>query len=111
MLGCVSYGVFSVDTHNLEVDIQSSIGIYFILTVQAWIALMQQPQNGGAIADHRRALLFYIFITFALMTISFAANVKYTEMIWIDLRDISGGPLTLIQNETDYSINVLALST
>ncbi|KIK40572.1 hypothetical protein CY34DRAFT_87113 [Suillus luteus UH-Slu-Lm8-n1] len=93
MLGCVSYG------------------IYFLLTVQAWIALMQQPQNGGAIADHRRVLLFYIFITFALMTISFAANAKYTEMIWIDLRDIPGGPLTLIRNETDYSINVLALST
>lgn len=111
MLGCVSYGVSSVDTHNLEVDIHSTIGIYFLLTVQAWIALMQQPQNGGAIADHRRALLFYIFITFALMTISFAANAKYTEMIWIDLRDIPGGPLTLIRNETDYSINVLALST
>jgi hypothetical protein len=72
---------------------------------------MQRPRNGGAIADHRRALLFYIFITFVLMTISFAANAKYTEMIWIDLRDIPGGPLTLIQNELDYSINVLALST
>lgn len=93
LLGCISYG------------------IYFLLTVQAWIALMQRPQNGGAIADHRRALLFYIFVTFALMTISFAANAKYTEMIWIDLRDIPGGPLTLIQNELNYSINVLALST
>jgi hypothetical protein len=72
---------------------------------------VQRPQNGGAIAEHRSALLFYIFITFVLMTISFAANAKYTEMIWIDLRDIPGGPLTLIQNELDYSINVLALST
>ncbi|KAG2130882.1 hypothetical protein DEU56DRAFT_982003 [Suillus clintonianus] len=32
-------------------------------------------------------------------------------MIWIDLRDTPGGPLTLIQNETDYTINDLALST
>ncbi|KAG2338742.1 hypothetical protein BDR05DRAFT_679031 [Suillus weaverae] len=93
LLGCVSYG------------------IYFFLTVQACIALTQRPRYGGAIAYHRRALLFYIFITFALGTISFAANAKYTEMIWIDLRDTPGGPLTLIENETDYSINVLALST
>ncbi|KAG1727025.1 hypothetical protein EDB19DRAFT_204435 [Suillus lakei] len=93
LLGCVSYG------------------IYFFLTVQAWVALMQRPRYGGTIADHRRALLFYVFITFVLMSISFAANARYTEMIWIDLRNTYGGPLTLIENETDYSINVLALST
>ncbi|KAG1736651.1 uncharacterized protein EDB91DRAFT_1055555 [Suillus paluster] len=88
-----------------------SYGIYFLLTVQAWIALMQRPRYGGKIAGHRRVLLFYIFITFVLETISFAANARYTEMIWIDLRDTPGGPLTLIENEMAYSINVVALST
>ncbi|KAG2342641.1 hypothetical protein BDR05DRAFT_934543 [Suillus weaverae] len=86
-------------------------GIFFLLTVQAWIALMQQPRYGGKIADHRYALLFYVFITFVLGTTSFGVNVKYTEMIWIDLRDAPGGPLALIEGYMSYRINFIALVT
>ncbi|KAG1816489.1 uncharacterized protein BJ212DRAFT_1480934 [Suillus subaureus] len=93
LLGCVSYGAF------------------FLLTVQSCIALMRRPRHGGKIRGHRVALLFYVVITFILITISVAANAKYTEMIWIDLRDAPGGPLALIENEMPYSINVLALSS
>ncbi|KAG1746953.1 hypothetical protein EDB19DRAFT_335202 [Suillus lakei] len=85
-------------------------GIFFLLTMQAWIALMQRPRHGGKIADHRRALLFYVFITFVLGTISFGVNAKYTEMIWIDDRNAPGGPLALIEDYMNYRINVLALS-
>ncbi|KAG1741850.1 uncharacterized protein EDB91DRAFT_1052372 [Suillus paluster] len=85
--------------------------MFFILTMQAFIALMQRPRHGGKIAEHRRVLLFYVFITFVLGTISFAVNAKYTEMIWIDLRDAPGGPLALIENYMSYRINVLALAT
>ncbi|KAG1754291.1 hypothetical protein EDB19DRAFT_1844108 [Suillus lakei] len=91
-------------------DLCTAIGIYFLLTAQAWIALMQRPRNGGKIAEHRLMLLFYIFITFTLGSISFGAGVKYTEMIWIDLRDSPGGLLPLIEHYTNYRINVLALS-
>ncbi|OJA14999.1 hypothetical protein AZE42_07803, partial [Rhizopogon vesiculosus] len=83
-----------------------SYGGFFILTVQAASSLMQRPRNGGKIADNRLWLLFYIFITFVLGTVGFAANAKYTEMIWIDLRDAPGGPVALIENELDYSINI-----
>ncbi|KAG2065945.1 hypothetical protein BDR04DRAFT_1171858 [Suillus decipiens] len=86
-------------------------GIFFLLTVQAWIALMQRPRCGGKIADHRRVLLFYVFITFALGTISFGMNARYTEMIWIDLRDAPGGPLALIEDYMSYRINFVALAT
>ncbi|KAG2128758.1 uncharacterized protein EDB93DRAFT_1047118, partial [Suillus bovinus] len=84
-------------------------GMYFVLTVQAWNALMQRPRHGGKIADHRYALLFYVFITFVLTTISFGMNAKYTEMIWIDLRDTPGGPFALIENYMSYRINFIAL--
>ncbi|KAG0699506.1 hypothetical protein DFH29DRAFT_1001928 [Suillus ampliporus] len=86
-------------------------GVFFLLTVQAWIALIQRPRYGGAIPGHRCALIFYIFITFVSGTISFAANTRYTEMIWIDLRDVPGGPLALIENEMNSRLNVLALSS
>ncbi|KAG1779049.1 hypothetical protein EV702DRAFT_1277476 [Suillus placidus] len=92
MLGAVSYGGF------------------FILTVQAAAALMQRPRHGGKIADYRLALVAYVLITFLLGTIGFAANAKYTQMIWIDLRDAPGGPVTLIENEMVYPINVVAIS-
>ncbi|KAG2145335.1 uncharacterized protein EDB93DRAFT_1251436 [Suillus bovinus] len=92
MLGAVSYGGF------------------FILTVQAAIALMQRPRHGGKITDNRLALLAYIFITFVLGTIGLAGNVKYTEMVWIDLRDVPGGPVALIENEMAYPINVVTIS-
>ncbi|KAG2036158.1 hypothetical protein BDR03DRAFT_960311, partial [Suillus americanus] len=86
-------------------------GVFFLLTVQAWIVLMQRPRYGGQIADHRRALLFYVFVTFVLGTISFGMNAKYTEMIWIDLRDAPGGPLALIEGFISYRINFIALAT
>jgi hypothetical protein len=72
---------------------------------------MQQPRYGGKIADNRLALLFYVFVTFALGTISSAANATYTEMIWIDLRDAPGGPLALIEGFMNYRIDFIALAT
>ncbi|KAG1741852.1 uncharacterized protein EDB91DRAFT_1280076 [Suillus paluster] len=86
-------------------------GIYLLLTVQAFIALVQRPRHGGKIAEHRRALLFYVVITFILGTISTAMNAKYTEMIWIDNRDDPGGPLALVEHYMSYSLNVIALAT
>ncbi|KAG1738397.1 uncharacterized protein EDB91DRAFT_1249316 [Suillus paluster] len=93
ILGAVSYGGFS------------------ILTAQAATALTQKPRRGGKIADHRFALISYVLITFVLATIGFAANAKYTQTIWIDLRDSTpGGPIALIVNEMDYPINVVAIA-
>ncbi|KAG1901929.1 uncharacterized protein F5891DRAFT_192391 [Suillus fuscotomentosus] len=86
-----------------------SYGVYLLLTVQAVTALMQRPRRGQKIADNRRILLCYVLITFALSTISFACNTKYTEMIWIDLRDAPGGPVALIENAMHYRINFVAI--
>jgi hypothetical protein len=86
-----------------------SYGAYLLLTVQAMIALMQRPRHGQKIANNRRTLLCYTLITFALGTISFACNTKYTEIIWIDLRDAPGGPVALIENAMYYRINFLAI--
>jgi hypothetical protein len=70
---------------------------------------MQRPRHGGKIAEHRYWLLFYVFSTFVLGTVGFAGNAKYTEMIWIDLRDAKGGPTALINDELNYRINVLVV--
>ncbi|KAG2120271.1 hypothetical protein DEU56DRAFT_115613 [Suillus clintonianus] len=86
-----------------------SYGVYLLLTVQAVTALIQRPRHGQKIANNRRTLLCYTLITFALGTISFACNAKYTEMIWIDLRDAPGGPVALIENVMQYRINFLAI--
>lgn len=72
---------------------------------------MRRPRSGGKIPDHRLTLVFYVVITFILGTISFSANAKFTQMIWIDLRDVPGGPFKLIENEMNYHINALALSS
>jgi len=97
--------------NNLQADsLCTAIGGFFILTVQASIALLQRPRHGGKVADNRLILIAYIFITFVLGTIGFAANAKYTQMIWIDLRNAPGGPVWLIDNEMNYPINVVALA-
>jgi len=85
------------------------LGGFFVLTAQAVSALMQRPPVGGKVAEHRLWLLFYVIITFISCTIGVAANSKYTEMIWIDLRNTSGGPSALINDELDYSINIVAI--
>jgi hypothetical protein len=109
MLGAVTYGEYLV-YGNLEINSRAATGGFFILTVQAAAALIQRPRHGGKIADHRLALLVYVVVTFILGTIGFAANAKYTEMIWIDLRGALGGPVELIENEMTYPINVVAIS-
>ncbi|KAG2338279.1 hypothetical protein BDR05DRAFT_969354 [Suillus weaverae] len=86
-----------------------SYGVYLLLTVQAVTALVQRPRHGQKIANNRHTLLCYTLITFALGTISFACNAKYTVMIWIDLRDAPGGPVALIHNVMQYRINFLAI--
>lgn len=108
MLGAVSYGVFT--SCSFEIGLCTSKGGFFFLTVQAATALLRRPRYGGKIARHRVVLLLYILITFMLGTVGFAANARYTEMIWIDLRDAPGGPAALIDDEFNYKINVLALT-
>ncbi|OAX38815.1 hypothetical protein K503DRAFT_717591 [Rhizopogon vinicolor AM-OR11-026] len=88
-----------------------SYGVYLLLTIQSLAALTRRPRQGGKIADNRLMLISYIVITFILGTLCFAANARYTQMIWIDLRNVPGGPLELIENEMAYRINVLAISS
>jgi len=111
MVACTFYGMFLFKYDNVEVDLCTAIDVFFLLTVQACIVLMQRPRYGREIADHHRALLFYVLITFVLGTINFGMNAKYTEMIWIDLRDAPGGPLALIEGFMSYRINFIALAT
>jgi hypothetical protein len=111
LLGCATYGVFSLDWYEPTVVLLVAIGIFFLLSVQCCLALMRRPQHGGKIANNRPALVFYVIITFVLRTLSVSANAKYTEMIWIDLRNAPGGPLALIEDEMAYPINIMALST
>ena len=85
-------------------------GIFFLLTLQATAALTRRPHHGGRGARHRWMLLGYVWITFVLATIGFAGNARYTEMIWIDLRDAPGGPAALILDEMNYWINMMALT-
>jgi len=70
---------------------------------------MQRSQGGGKVIENRLWLLFYIIVTFVSGTIGFAANARYTEMIWIDLRDAPGGPDALIEDELEYPINIVAV--
>ncbi|KAG1829696.1 hypothetical protein EV424DRAFT_1316488 [Suillus variegatus] len=86
-----------------------SYGVYLLLTVQAVTALMQHPRRGQKIANNRRMLLCYTLLTFALSTISFACSTKFTEMIWIGLRNVPGGPAALIENSMHYRINFVAI--
>ncbi|KAI6044611.1 hypothetical protein EDC04DRAFT_323531 [Pisolithus marmoratus] len=83
-----------------------SYGVLLLLTFQAMVAIFSRRRHGNGASW----LLAYVVVTFILATIGFAANVKYTEMIWIDLRDAPGGPVALIQDELSYWINVMALT-
>ncbi|KAF9237211.1 hypothetical protein BU15DRAFT_76117 [Melanogaster broomeanus] len=73
--------------------------IFFILTIQATIALTHKPRGETKVAEYRWMVLSYVWITFILATISFGGNAKFAEMIWIDLRDAPGGPTAIIDNE------------
>ncbi|KAH8116725.1 hypothetical protein DFH11DRAFT_1687622 [Phellopilus nigrolimitatus] len=89
-----------------------SYGIYFLLTIQSFIALYRTPQHLSDNSKQKQvAMLGYVAITFILATIGFAGNAKYTQMIWIDLRNAPGGPAALIDLELDYWINRMALAS
>jgi len=92
-----------------------SYGILFVLTIQCIYALFQRPKhkvvNSKAEARSRWVLLAYIVATFALATIGVAANAKYSQMIWIDLRNSPEGPEGLIVNELGFWENRMALTS
>ena len=82
--------------------------MFSLLTFQAATAILHRRRvlQVGV----QRWLLGYICITFVLATVGFAANVRYTEMIWIDLRNAPGGPAALIRDELSYWINLMAMA-
>ncbi|EIW75970.1 hypothetical protein CONPUDRAFT_169199 [Coniophora puteana RWD-64-598 SS2] len=87
-----------------------SYGIFVILSYQAGRQVLRRPRFGAVRPQNRKRIFVYIVTTFVLATIGFAGNVKYTEMIWIDLRDTPGGPSALIINELQYWVNLMALA-
>ena len=111
LLGAVSYGKCPHPSAVCPTQDQTLLpGIFFLLTLQATAALTQRPQHSGQIASNRWMLLGYVWITFVLATIGFGGNARYTQMIWIDLRDAPGGPAALILNELNYWVNMMALT-
>ena len=111
LLAAVSYGECSPSPalHPVQNRIPL-LGIFFLLTIEATVALNRRPCHGGQTAHHRPMFLSYIWITFVLATIGFSGNARFTEMIWIDLRDAPGGPTALILDEFNYWINVMSLA-
>ena len=93
-------------------NIIPNTGIYFLLTIQAAYSVLQKTRETSSKSKGNQQLLMlsYIFITFVLATIGFAGNAKYTQMIWVDLRNAPGGPALLIDLELNYWINRLALA-
>ncbi|KIJ53725.1 hypothetical protein M422DRAFT_222413 [Sphaerobolus stellatus SS14] len=87
-----------------------SYGIFFLLTIQATIAILRRAAARQQKFSTQVILLSYVAITFILATLGFAGNSRYTEVIWIDMRDIPGGPPVLINTELNYAINKFALA-
>jgi hypothetical protein len=118
LLGSVSYGDLlsstrlgsTVNQFNVNLSILLA-GIFLTLTIEATLALLRQRrQKRIPLKSSSTVLLCYLAITFVLATIGFGGNAKYTQMIWIDLRDEPGGPPLLIQLELDHWINRMALA-
>ncbi|KAJ8502829.1 hypothetical protein ONZ45_g11403 [Pleurotus djamor] len=100
------------DDQAINVWLESSRLDGMLLGAISWAtaALFKKPSHPGeTIATHRNILLAYIALTFVLGTIGFAANSRYTQMIWIDLRSSGRDPEELIVKEFDYWINRLAV--
>ena len=111
LLAAVSYGECPSPSALRPIQNRTSFpGVFFLLTIEAIVALVQRPYHGSQTVHHRPMLLGYIGITFVLATIGFAGNARFTEMIWIDLRDAPGGPAALILDEFNYWINVMSLA-
>ncbi|KAJ6448156.1 hypothetical protein C8R45DRAFT_1046761 [Mycena sanguinolenta] len=89
-------------------------GIFFLLTIQAAMAVYNGPGTTRAKLSKWRArgLMAYILVTFLLGTVGFAANARYTEDIWINFRGTPDwDPVFLITNEFNFWYNRLAVDT
>ncbi|KAJ6475638.1 hypothetical protein DFH09DRAFT_1293376 [Mycena vulgaris] len=89
-------------------------GIFFLLTIQAGIAVYNGPVKTRAQLNkwQARGMMTYILVTFLLGTVGFAANARYTEDIWINFRGTpEWDPVFLITNEFDFWYNRLAVDT
>lgn len=52
-------------------------------------------------------MMCYIVILFALGTIGLGADLKFTEMAYVDDRDFPGGPYAFFVEENGITINKL----
>ncbi|KAG6849966.1 hypothetical protein H0H93_003155 [Arthromyces matolae] len=110
LLGAVSYGetrilyILSLSINTMD---QCVVGLYLGLTLHATILLCRKLRRSSTLV---RWLLLYVVTTFILATIGFAGNAKYTQTIWIDERNASGGPPVLILTELNFWINRMALA-
>jgi len=84
-----------------------SYGVLFLLTWQAIQALLRQR---GRLPTINKILIVYSAVTFSLATVGFAANAEYTQMIYVDLRELPGGPPALITYALDYWQDRLAIA-
>ncbi|KZT23141.1 hypothetical protein NEOLEDRAFT_1157435 [Neolentinus lepideus HHB14362 ss-1] len=89
-----------------------SYGILLTLTLQCMKILWQVPkQHKRGPLSQRYILLAYVLVTFILATLGFAGNARYTQTIWIDRRNMLGGPAALIELELNYKVNMMALAS
>ncbi|THH12821.1 hypothetical protein EW146_g7335 [Bondarzewia mesenterica] len=102
-----------------ELGLASSWRLPRLTQTSGWnVRALMECSLGGCLMNRSgppfttHILLFvYIVVTFTLATVGFAANVKYTQTIWIDMRDAPGGPALLIELELDHWINRMALTS
>ncbi|KAK7040762.1 hypothetical protein VNI00_009668 [Paramarasmius palmivorus] len=87
-------------------------GIFFLLSIQAWIAVRRGSQSSRTKLSkwQVRLLYAYIAVTFILGTMGFACNTRYTEDIWINFVG-QRAPEDLIINEFDYWWNRMAIDS
>ncbi|KAJ6463998.1 hypothetical protein C8R45DRAFT_1024848 [Mycena sanguinolenta] len=86
-------------------------GIFFLLSIEACIAVYRGQKKAKIGKQHARVLIAYVAVTFTLGSMGFAANARYTEDIWINFRGGDRDPSFLITNEFDYWYNRLAIDT
>ncbi|KAF9258499.1 hypothetical protein L218DRAFT_909339 [Marasmius fiardii PR-910] len=88
-------------------------GIFFLLSIQAFMAVRRGARSTTVKLPKQTANLLYayIIVTFILSTIGLACNARYTEDIWINFRDGPRSPEDLIINEFDFWWNRMAIDS
>ena len=113
LLAAVAYGtsfpfllsVITTDERHINCNSLFTVGFHCSIFGTCVYLLFNHPSRGRRPPNYK--LLAYVAVIWIIATVHLSTRIKWYEMIWIDNRNIPGGPIGVLFNKFSLPINTV----